>query len=178
MTTDSCNPLSSLSRINYLQRMFILVFLLLLCVFSIVAYGTYRCRVPSFEDPLTRSIAGDDSPLNQFIDGWGMLHFWFFAMLAYMFPSCWIELTIAGIIWEIMETIFKERPFYLTECDAKIKENKEGWWYGRWQDIPMNTLGIGFGLLMAKYKAPFTLFPTGFVVIISGHFVLQQTATK
>jgi hypothetical protein len=40
---------------------------MLLSVFAIITYGTYRCRSPQFQDPFTHSIVGDH-PLNKYVD--------------------------------------------------------------------------------------------------------------
>lgn len=142
MTNSSCDWTSKIPKGGYV------VLIAITMAFLIAAYGTYRCRTPEFEDPLTRSII-DKYPWNRFIDGWGLLHFWFYAILSFYFPSCWKEITFIGIIWEVIESMFKDRPFYLAKCDISI-EGKAGWWYGRWEDIVMNTLGVGFGLWLRQ----------------------------
>ena len=174
MITQHCK-MYDLEPWKYPKQILVLVVLLLFTAFGIMVYGTYRCRVPEFEDPFTRSIAGEEQHhLNQFIDGWGWIHFWFFAMLSFLFPTCWKELFAAGLIWEIIEMMFKEHPFYLTDCHSSIHENKAGWWYGRWEDLVMNSLGILLGLYLYNRHVPFSIFPIGFVVIITGHVGLQK----
>jgi hypothetical protein len=44
--------------------------------------------------------------------------------------------------------------------------------------IVMNSLGILLGLQLVHMRAPFSLFPAGFAVIISGHFALKHVALK
>jgi hypothetical protein len=148
---------------------------LLACMLAIMAYGTFRCRSAAFEDPMTESLI-EGEPWNRFLDGWGILHFWFFAVLAFYFPGCWLELVIAGIVWEGMEMMFKERPFYLAECTASTKKN---WWYGRWEDIVMNTLGLLCGLWVAHFQLPGqVIFSSALVAILGGFFALQQHRRK
>ena len=117
------------------------------CVLSIVAYGTFRCNQTDFTDPLTKAAFGP--PLDKFLDGWGLLHFGFYFVLAYAFPSQWALIAFLGILWEMVETFFKDKPFYIAECKYRLTTDQgEGWWYGRWQDIVMNTGGILLALRM------------------------------
>jgi hypothetical protein len=142
---------------------------MVLIAFAIVLYGSYRCSTPAFEDPFTESII-DRHPWNKYIDGWGLLHFWFFLWLAYHYPNCWKELIFFGIMWEILESVFKERPFYLTKCDS----SKDGWWYGRWQDIVMNSLGLCAGLLLREKGVSKHVPNLLLIVIILWQVTLQQ----
>jgi len=121
------------------------------CVAIIVAYGTYRCKTTGFVDPMTKSFFGP--PLDLYLDGWGISHMTFFAILAYMFPKkkYLIFLFILGVLWEIVEYMAKDHPFYISKCNYNIQTDKgEGWWYGRWQDIVMNTAGIALGSWLAR----------------------------
>lgn len=118
----------------------------LACILFIVAYGTYRCRTTGFSDPLTGSLVSGE--LSRYLDGWGILHFLFFAILAYMFPNkrAIIFLIVLGVAWELVEFAAKDHPFYLAECRYTLTTNKGvGWWYGRWEDLVMNLLGIYAG---------------------------------
>lgn len=174
MSASSC----TLSPPKTIAQVLIMGAILITAALSIIAYGTYRCRTPTFEDPLTQSITGTHPRVTRFLDGWGILHFWLFATLAYHYPQCWKELVVAGLLWEATEMLFKERPFYLAKCDARIEEEKSGWWYGRWEDIVMNSLGMVCGVLLARSGAPAITFPVGFVVIIAVHAVLQKHRQK
>lgn len=140
--------------------------------FAIMVYGTYRCRTPTFEDPLTQCAL--EHPWNRFLDGWGLLHFWFYAMIAYFFPAYWKEITLFGILWEILEMMFKEHPFYLAKCHAQVEQQKEGWWYGRWEDIIMNSLGVMFGIYLAQKGVSRNIFPIGYVILIVYQVSLQH----
>ena len=114
------------------------------CALFIIAYGTFRCKATSFKDPFTKSMFG--SPWNLFLDGWGILHFLFYMLLAYIWPSEWAFIFLMGAMWELVEFIFKDHPFYLSKCKYYIEtDNGAGWWYGRWQDLVMNGLGIATG---------------------------------
>lgn len=114
------------------------------CGLVIAAYGTFRCKTTDFKDPMTKSLFGE--PWNRFLDGWGISHFLFFLMLAYHWPTEWAFIFGTGVFWELLEWIFKAHPFYLSKCNYTIDTEKgEGWWYGRWQDLIMNGLGVALG---------------------------------
>ena len=123
-----------------------------LMVLCIMAYGTYRCNREDYVDPLTTTFG--PKSLDRFLDGWGITHFLFYGILAFMYPDTKSLIFIAslGVIWEIIEIIFKDHPFYLSDCKYTIQTDKggEGWWYGRWEDIVMNTLGMITGVMLKK----------------------------
>jgi cell shape-determining protein MreD len=124
----------------------------LICVFIIIAYGTYRCKNTTFVDPLTKSFF--PYPVNQFLDGWGISHLLFFTMLGFLYPNAEYVLYsfVLGVIWELIEYSIKDHPFYLSKCKYNVgTENKNHWWYGRWQDIIMNSIGLLVGSIMARY---------------------------
>jgi len=114
----------------------------------IVLYGSLRCK-GDFVDPLTFSPLG--APWDKFVDGWGLSHFIFYGILGYLFPQKLIFISLVGIGWELTEMIFKDHPFYISKCKYVTSDNEPGWWYGRWQDIVMNTLGMVLGASIATY---------------------------
>lgn len=121
-------------------------------VMAIIAYGTYRCTHDDFHDPLTRVFASP--PFDQFADGWAFLHFLSFAVMAYFFPAAphLLFMWALGVVWEIVESLFHERPFYISKCSYKLTTDaKAGWWYGRWQDILMNSLGLFVGWWLSRH---------------------------
>jgi len=122
------------------------------CASLIIVYGTIRCKIPGFSDPLT--YAPVPPPWDRFLDGWGIAHFFFYGMLGYLFPQRWLFITMCGILWELIETVFKDHPFYLSKCNYSMgKEGGAvGWWYGRWEDIIMNTLGMVLGIVLSNRR--------------------------
>lgn len=132
------------------ERLLIL-FVCFLTVLAIVIYGTIRCK-GKFVDPLTKSFVG--KPWDSFLDGWGISHFLFYMALGYYFPHRLLFLTTLGVLWELIESLFKEHPFYLSKCHYKGTDREGGahWWYGRWQDVIMNTLGLLVGALIASHS--------------------------
>lgn len=158
--------------VNYMDQVKYLVLATILCVLAIISYGTYRCRNPSFKDPMIKSVVGD-SDLNKYLDGWGLLHFWFYALLMYKCSNIWYVIIIFGIIWELIEMRFKDKPFYLAKCDVSLSDDtEEGWWYGRWQDIVMNSLGMFTGAMLLKYNVNQTIFIYSLSVLIVFHIIL------
>jgi hypothetical protein len=130
--------------------------ILLICltiVFVIVLYGTFRCKITTYKDPLTFTLI-KDGPFGESIDGWSITHFCLFAILAYMYPS-WkylLFIVVLGISWEIVESVFKDHPFYLSKCKYNItNDNGVGWWYGKYSDILVNSLGMACGLVIRNY---------------------------
>lgn len=127
-----------------------IVFINLTIVFIIAIYGTFRCSTTSFKDPLTGCVS-DNKNICQFIDGWGILHFFYFMLLAYFFPENLTSIFVMGVLWEMVESYSADHPFYLAKCKYTITtDDKKGWWYGRWQDIVMNTLGMLCGYYLVK----------------------------
>lgn len=116
----------------------------LACVLVIFVYGIYRCNNSSFVDPLT--IAFAPSPLDKYLDGWGISHLLFFAILGYLFPTKLLFSFFLGALWELLEYSMGNRPIPFIKCKHSLKTHKgEDWWYGRWEDIVMNTAGLWIG---------------------------------
>lgn len=123
----------------------------LINVLAIVAYGTFRCNRSDYVDPLTKSLL--PPPFDGFSDGWAFLHFACYLIITYIFPKYWITIWICGVLWEIIEFIFKDHPFYFSGCKYKLTTDKaEGWWYGRYEDIIVNTLGMYLGYYLSINK--------------------------
>ena len=127
------------------------VILICICVvFVIAAYGTFRCKSPKFKDPLTLSFVRH--PWDKFLDGWGIMHLLFFLILTYKYPANWILIFLLGVLWEIIESFFHEHPFYISKCNYVLDTDQvAGWWYGRWQDIVMNSIGMCIGYMLQRF---------------------------
>nr|WRJ70042.1 hypothetical protein TetV2_00597 [Oceanusvirus sp.] len=137
-----------------MNRYLIMAAAFLVTAFVIIQYGTFRCK-SGFRDPLMYSLFGP--PLDKYTDGWAASHFIFYGVLAYVFPEprdlalVWI----VGVVWELIEMHFRDHPFYLSDCSkGATVEGKEGWWYGRWEDIVVNTMGmiVGYGIRRYRFK--------------------------
>lgn len=97
------------------------------------------------------------------LDGWGVLHFFFYMWLTYLFPKQFVLIFVLGVAWELLESLMKDHPFYLTTCKASIdtdhgQKEKTQWWYGRWQDIVMNTAGMVLGYYLSRCSISGTCF--------------------
>lgn len=120
-----------------------------LCAFAIVAYGSLRCKMTSFTDPLTFALA--PPPFDKVSDGWAISHFAFYAALAYFYPRESPFIFTLGVTWELIEFSVRDKPFYLSRCNYKIDtDGGGGWWYGRWEDLVVNAAGIATGLWLAR----------------------------
>jgi hypothetical protein len=148
-----CNSDSTLPTGNntFIRNEYVqIVSICAVAVLTIVVYGTYRCKTTSFRDPFTVALAPD--PLDKYLDGWGILHFFFFLFFGYFYPSKLVFAWVLGLIWELVEYAFKDRPFYISDCQYEIDtDHGVGWWYGRWQDIVMNSLGLLSGYALRLY---------------------------
>lgn len=94
-------------------------------------------------------------------DLWSLSHFLFFGLLGYLFPYHLGELLIIGIIWEIIEdALAPPDNTQMVSCKqtygGKLKQmfqnlwcnktsRKGDYWYGKWDDIFANSLGIIIG---------------------------------
>ena len=103
------------------------------------------------------------------IDWWSVTHFGLFCILAYIFPDHLFELLVIGVIWEIIEDALApphskglvqctkvygnswSETFKVIWCDHIARES--GYWYGKWDDIFANVLGmiLGHYLRMNNY---------------------------
>lgn len=118
-------------------------------VMCIVGYGTFRCSRADFVDPITKSLL--EPPFDAYTDGWAFLHFACYGIITYFFPDKYLYIAFMGVLWEVIEIAFKDHPFYFSDCKYQLTTDKAtGWWYGRYEDIIMNTLGMAVGYYFAK----------------------------
>lgn len=114
------------------------------CILIIFWYSRFRCINPKFVDPL-------ETPIISIIDGWSLTHLFFFMFIGYTFPYLFVLALIYGIIWEIFEAYSgKYKPNFIHgfgNCRRKseIISDSDKWWYGKWSDIFMNSLGYLIG---------------------------------
>jgi len=130
-----------------------LLLLLVSGAIMIFTYGSYRCKNPDFKDPLETPIGIGE------LDGWSLTHFLLFIIVGYMFPDKYVMALAIGCGWELFENYYGEnRPGWLGgygDCDklASGKTEDGNWWYGKWTDIVMNTLGIIVGVYLNRKDA-------------------------
>ena len=137
----------------YSKKTLVFVCCFIVCVNLIFMYGKYRCDNPNFKDILeTRLGIGE-------LDGWSLSHLSFFMFIGYHFEGKYlIAAFLLGILWEGFEHYYgTERPGWLGgygDCDMQTNREGGSWWYGKWSDIVMNTIGLlsGHYLLKNKFK--------------------------
>lgn len=125
---------------------FSITFICIVTVLVIMSYGLMKCYIPTYVDPLTVKIA--TTPFDLVRDGWAISHFVLFAILGYMYPQVQYMLfaSVLGVLWEITEYSVKDTSIFPSACVKNmISHNSRHWWYGRWQDVVMNTLGLLVG---------------------------------
>ena len=105
-----------------------------ICVLSIF---TYEWLLPkTWCDPLGKSF-------DRGLDGWSLTHIGYYSYLSYNYPNQIQVLLITGVLWEIFE------HFY-----GIITKNR--WWFGRFEDLCMNGIGIYIGLELKSYYLSYT----------------------
>lgn len=138
-------------RFNSIKPFASILLISLICVTTIVVYGTFRCKHTAFVDPLTYSFA--PPPFDRYLDGWGLTHLLFYGMLGYLYPDPHLVgfCFVLGVLWEVVEYSLKDKQVYVSKCKYRVNaKNQSGWWYGRYQDIVMNTFGLLAGVAIAK----------------------------
>jgi hypothetical protein len=125
-------------------------------------YGFYRCKNKhSFTDPLQANLGPEF--LSNWTDGWSLSHFLFYFALGWAFPqrhNLWFIFAM-GCAWEAIEASVPDKPFYMywsNECSARDVlttdtrgESEKRWWYGKWEDIVVNTVGMLAGAYVRTY---------------------------
>jgi len=118
----------------------------------IIIYGVYRCKNPDFHDPLGIHFTTKSKMLNNMLNGWAISHFMYYTILTYLYPEYWMLIFVIGCIWEIYEMFLQSnQPWYVKyigNCTVTTDSSTKPWWYGQFEDIIMNTLGISFGKII------------------------------
>lgn len=122
------------------------------CVGAIAIYGLYRCNVAPI-DPLRGPMIGP-------IDGWAMTHIVFYGALAFAYPhvDTLALIAILGMLWEAFEiagtgTRLPRLVCRHPELIHPITGDRDTWWYGRWEDIFWNTVGMAVGVALRALVA-------------------------
>lgn len=118
----------------------------IIAVLMILSYGLVKCHFPEFVDPLTIKLA--NTPYDILRDGWAISHFVLFMIVGYMYPQIhyMIFASFLGVLWEAIEYGVRDTSIFPSSCvQNMITNNSTRWWYGRWQDIVMNSYGLLVG---------------------------------
>ena len=136
------------------DKEFILYYII--CILLIFIYKGYRCKHPQKKDILEKELFYE-------IDFWSVSHLIFFAIVAYNFPTKkYIFISfILGCIWELFEKfggsdiVDEHQPLqYIISCKSKLATEKNGngrFWYAKWTDIIVNSLGLIIGYHLHKH---------------------------
>ena len=124
------------------------------CAVIIILYGIYRCKNPTFEDPLNVRLNTEYKFVSNIFNGWALSHFIFYMILGYMYSDNYIALFIMGVIWELYEMFLQsEQPWYVDligNCNVGTDQKTTPWWYGQYEDIIVNGIGIMVGVYLAS----------------------------
>lgn len=120
----------------------------IIVVVVIFYYGHYRCKhIKDHTDILEFQLFEHKSLKN--FDGWCCTHFVLFSIMGYVFPHSIRLSFLFSVIWELFEySNEKFQPKFLngiTDCNSPNEHRNTGWWYGKWEDIVINSIGLFIG---------------------------------
>jgi hypothetical protein len=88
------------------------------------------------------------------ISYWSLIHYNYYFLLAYFFDNIYL-LTFLGIVWELVEDLasrYTKNKKSISKKHTVINHDNTisytTWWAGSYQDIVMNSLGIGHALMV------------------------------
>jgi len=120
----------------------------IIVVVVIFGYGHYRCKhIKDHTDILEFQLFEHKSLKN--FDGWCCTHFVLFFIMGYLFPHSIRLSFLFSVIWELFEYYNgKYRPEVLKNigsCESTNSNKNLLWWYGKWEDILINSIGLFIG---------------------------------
>jgi len=95
------------------------------------------------------------------IDWWSVTHIILYIYFGYFFPNYFVEFFIIGVIWELFESFFCQESVskllgcHKSEhiwCRGLKKVNSCDYWYGKIDDLAMNSIGFIIGMQLARWK--------------------------
>jgi hypothetical protein len=111
----------------------------IIVVVVIFGYGSYHCSFTK-KDGLQYKLFNHKLLSN--IDGWCCTHFVLFSIMGYVFPHSIRLSFLFSVIWELFE-------YYNEKYKPDITQNATNcntiWWYARWEDIVINSIGLFIG---------------------------------
>lgn len=88
---------------------------------------------------------------NWSIDWWYISHFWFYMIAGAMCPgNFWVYMGIGGM-FEVLESGMGIVGLKMQNERAK-KQNEKFYWFGRWEDVVVNSIGYIIGEWSATGK--------------------------
>lgn len=110
----------------------------IIVVIVIICYGIYNCLINKKD--ILQYKWFQQNYLKSF-DGWLFSHFILFFIMGYLFPHSIRLSFLFSVIWELFE--------YLTSKYGLLYLKDKGcyhtWWYGKWEDIAINSIGLLIG---------------------------------
>jgi len=132
------------------KKVYILLIFIIIAIL-IFLFSFIKCKkiIDIKYDIFTKNYNFTNYPfLNEYLDGWGISHFILYAVMVYIFPKEWLFILLIGIIWEFIEVLLSYNIIFNCYLLNYGRKKYTKWWYGRYQDIIMNILGIVFGLCL------------------------------
>jgi len=120
---------------KYVNSIYFIIFIV--CVLSIYLIGWIRCIYDI--DLLNFSLSKN-------VDGWILVHILFYALIGYLYPYSIRLSFLLGCIWESFELwLGTTKPPILSGFGYCGVKKKQFWWYGRFDDIIANIIGLAIG---------------------------------
>lgn len=94
-------------------------------------------------------------------DLWSLSHVLLYMYFGYYFPGYFVEFLIIGIVWEIIECVACPATKKVFGCNNNnnnlvcnfIKQiDRCDYWYGKWEDVPVNIIGFVIGARLSTRK--------------------------
>lgn len=127
---------------------FSITMICMIAVAMIISYGLMKCYIPGYVDPLTVKLSS--TPYDLLRDGWAISHLLLFTVIGYLYPEPQYLLFawVLGVLWELTEYGVKDTSIFPSACvHNMVSQNSGRWWYGRWQDVVMNSVGLVVGVI-------------------------------
>ena len=118
-------------------------------VIWIFLYAFIRCKRGN-GDALQWSLF-KDPVLSEYTDLWALLHFILFFSMACLYPGRGWLLFGIGVLWELVEMYIGNQGDWNQMVFGGCSDTADGnWWYGRYQDVIVNGLGILAGTYLSR----------------------------
>ena len=123
------------------NKKFIIIIIMVVTVIAIALYQIFLGILDKNISLKTTHVNDIFFPVYVRVNGWMLIHLFFYMILGFFFPDNFMLILLMGICWEIVEIMW-----------GRI--NGSTWWYGGFSDVIMNTIGftMGYAINKAFYK--------------------------
>lgn len=128
-----------------MKKNILAIFILIAIIIILIGYLKCNIKTNNFDILSKNYNFTNYKLLDNYLNGWELAHFILYGILTYIYPKEWFFIFMIGILWEFIEEFFSQLD--LKYC---FKKNYE-YWYSRYEDIIMNSLGIGTALIIKKF---------------------------